>query len=165
MKVLAFIICALSASSAFAAEPVGCDKFKWPVDRERAAISAPDISKLQSGNDAPIAGAALFSLRPEANAALPKPPERAQKPETFAGFINLKSLAAGTYEIVVSDYAWIDVLQAGNYLKPMDHSGATGCDGIRKIMKFKVGAGDAVVQFSGVADNAIKFLVWRDVQQ
>lgn len=125
-------------------------------------MSAPDISKLQSAKNVPAAGASLLSLQPEANAALPKLPERAQKPDTFAGFVNLKSLAAGTYEIVVSDYAWIDVVQGGNYLKPKDHSGATGCDGVRKIMKFEVGAGDAAVQISGVAGNAIKVFVSRD---
>ena len=40
----------LGVAPAFAAEePSGCDKFKWPIDRERAALTAPDRSKLTSG--------------------------------------------------------------------------------------------------------------------
>src|ERR1700753_3703845 len=40
----------LGTASAFAAEePSGCDKFKWPIERERAALTAPDRVKLSSG--------------------------------------------------------------------------------------------------------------------
>jgi len=39
-----------SAAPAFAAEePSGCDKFKWPIERERAALTAPDRIRLNSG--------------------------------------------------------------------------------------------------------------------
>jgi hypothetical protein len=38
------------AAPAWAAEePSGCDKFKWPIERERAALTAPDRAKLVSG--------------------------------------------------------------------------------------------------------------------
>ena len=42
----------LGATSALAAEePSGCDKFKWPIERERAALTAPDRTKLTSGSE------------------------------------------------------------------------------------------------------------------
>ena len=42
----------LGAASALAAEePSGCDKFKWPIERERAALTAPDRVKLASGGE------------------------------------------------------------------------------------------------------------------
>src|SRR3984893_2315975 len=34
-----------------AEEPSGCDKFKWGIDRERAALTAPDRVKLASGGE------------------------------------------------------------------------------------------------------------------
>ena len=37
-----FILLALlMAAPALAQEPIGCDKFKWPVDRERAPLASP----------------------------------------------------------------------------------------------------------------------------
>lgn len=40
----------LGTAPAWAAEePSGCDKFKWNIDRERAALTAPDRVKLASG--------------------------------------------------------------------------------------------------------------------
>ncbi|HTK14747.1 MAG TPA: hypothetical protein VL402_13205, partial [Xanthobacteraceae bacterium] len=66
---------------------------------------------------------------------------------------------AGTYAVSVSDSAWIDVLQDGNYLKPVDSSGVSGCNGIRKILKFDLAAGLTTVQISGVATKTIKLAV------
>ena len=42
----------LAAVPAFAAEePSGCDKFKWNIDHARAALTAPDRAKLNSGSE------------------------------------------------------------------------------------------------------------------
>ena len=44
----------LFSAPAFAAdEPSGCDKFKWPIERERAALTAPDRTNLASGVELP----------------------------------------------------------------------------------------------------------------
>ena len=79
----------LGATPAWSAEePSGCDKFKWPIDRERAALTAPDRAKLASGSEqaaVPSTGITL-ALVPPGDAKLPSPPERAPKEGTFAGF-------------------------------------------------------------------------------
>src|SRR5258706_16422345 len=82
------------AAPAWAAEePSGCDKFKWPIDRERAALTAPDRAKLASGSEQaalPATGISLALVAP-ADAKLPTPPERAPKEGTFAGFTSFKT--------------------------------------------------------------------------
>ena len=86
----------LGASPALAAEePSGCDKFKWGIERERAALTAPDRLKLASGAElaAPPAQAVILALRSPAEAKLPTPPERAPKEGTFAGFASVTKLA------------------------------------------------------------------------
>ena len=40
-----FALC-VSAAPALAQEPVGCDKFKWPLDKERATLTGTDLPKL-----------------------------------------------------------------------------------------------------------------------
>lgn len=147
---------------AFAAEPGGCDKFKWSIERERAALTAAERTALVSGASitAPLPVAATLTLRPIADAGLPSPPERAAAAGTFAGYLNVKTaLPPGAYSISISAGAWIDVRQDGRYLKPKAFSGATDCAGIRKTMKFDLAASPFVVQVSGMKENTISLAI------
>jgi hypothetical protein len=153
----------LVACPAWAAEePSGCDKFKWPIDRERAALTAPDRIRLVSGAELatlPSTGVTL-NLRPPAEAKLPSPPERAPKEGTFAGFASFKSSPkAGIYTISLSSGGWIDVVQGGSFLKPKANSGATGCDGIRKTMKYEISASPFVIQISGTKEDSVSMAI------
>jgi hypothetical protein len=145
-----------------AEEPSGCDKFKWPIDHERAALTGPDRVKLNSGSDVaamPSTGITLSLVSP-ADAKLPSPPERAPKDGTMAGFANFKgSPKAGLYTVSLSAGAWVDVVQDGHFLKPKAFSGATDCEGIRKTMKYELGAQPFVLQVSGAKENAISIAV------
>ena len=84
----------LGAAPTWAAEePSGCDKFKWPIERERTALTAPDRARLTSGGALaalPSSGVTLALATP-ADAKLPTPPECAPKEGTFAGFASIKS--------------------------------------------------------------------------
>jgi hypothetical protein len=153
----------LGTSPAWAAqEPSGCDKFKWPIDRERTALTAPDRLKLASGGELaalPSTGMTL-SLRPPAEAKLPSPPERAPREGTFAGFASFKSPPkAGLYTVSLSAGGWIDIIQNGHALKPKAFSGATDCDGIRKTMKYEISASPFVLQISGIKDDAVSMAI------
>jgi hypothetical protein len=153
----------LGTAPAWAAEePSGCDKFKWNIDHERAALTAPDRVKLASGGEVaalPSTGMTL-ALRPPADAKLPTPPERAPKEGTFAGFASFKSAPkAGLYTISLSAGGWIDVVQDGHALKPKAFSGATDCDGIRKTMKYAIGASPFVLQISGTREDSISVAI------
>jgi hypothetical protein len=144
-----------------AEEPSGCDKFKWPIDRERAVLTAPDRAKLTSGNELaalPTGGITLALVAP-ADAKLPMPPERAPKEGTFAGFAGIKTAKAGLYTISISVGAWVDVVQDGHFLKPKGFSGATDCEGIRKSMKYQLAAGPLVLQISGTREDSISIAI------
>jgi hypothetical protein len=158
---IAFVL--FAAAPAFAAEePSGCDKFKWPIEHERAALTAPDRIKLASGGElaaVPSTGMTLALLAP-ADAKLPTPPERAPKEGTFAGFANFKSAPkAGIYTISLSAGGWVDVVQDGHFLKPKAFSGATDCDGIRKTMKYELDAKPFVLQISGTKEDSVSVAI------
>jgi hypothetical protein len=153
----------LGTAPAWAAEePSGCDKFKWNIDHERAALTAPDRVKLASGGEVaalPATGMTL-ALRAPADAKLPTPPERAPKDGTFAGFASFKSAPkAGIYTVSLSAGGWVDVVQDGHALKPKAFSGATDCDGIRKTMKYEIGASPFVLQISGTKENSVSVAI------
>jgi hypothetical protein len=153
----------LGTTSAWAAEePSGCDKFKWGIERERAALTAPDRVKLISGGElgALPSTAITLGLRTPADAKLPSPPERAPKEGTFAGFTAFTSAPkAGIYTISLSAGGWVDVVQDGHFLKPKAFSGATDCDGIRKTMKYEMSASPFVLQVSGTKEDSVSIAI------
>ena len=51
------------------------------------------------------------------------------------------------------------MVQDGHFLKPRAFSGATDCDGIRKTMKYELGASPFVLQVSGSKDNSIAIAI------
>jgi hypothetical protein len=145
-----------------AEEPSGCDKFKWNIDHERAALTAPDRAKLVSGSEVaavPSTGL-ILALSTPSEAKLPSPPERAPKEGTFAGFTSFKAAPkAGIYTISLSAGAWVDVVQDGHFLKPKGFSGATDCEGIRKTMKYELGATPFVLQVSGAREDSLSIAI------
>ena len=164
----AFIViaaCALAAP-ALAQEPVGCDKFKWPLDKERATLNGTDLPKVVSGASVtfPIPFATFVALKPFADAKLPAPPERTPKtPDTFAGFFQASApKQPGSYKMTLSAEGWIDVAQSGNTVRSTAFSGALGCEGVRKSVKFDLAAVPFTVELSGVKADAIKLVISGD---
>jgi hypothetical protein len=152
----------LAAPACAAEEPSGCDKFKWNIEHERAALTAPERVKLASGGELaalPSTGMTL-TLRAPAEAKLPSPPERAPREGTYAGFATFKGPPkAGLYTVSLSSGGWVDLVQAGHFLKPKAFSGATDCDGIRKTMKYELSAGPFVLQVSGIKEERVSVAI------
>ncbi|MDN4987269.1 hypothetical protein KUL72_03450 [Bradyrhizobium arachidis] len=163
MRILALLaVLSISATSAFAEEPSGCDKFKWPIERDRAALTAPDRTKLASGAEQAVvpSSAITLGLVTPAEAKLPSPPERTPKDGTFAGFTSIKAVPkAGLYTISLSSGAWVDLVQGGHFLRPVAFSGATDCDGIRKTMKYELSEKPVVLQISGARNNSLSISI------
>jgi hypothetical protein len=163
-RIFIVLVALVSAGSAFAQEPVGCDKFKWFIDKERALLVA--ASPVTAGGDVaqPLAGAVKLPLAPFADVKLPMPPSRQPKsPDSYAGFVRYASLPqAATYRVALSEPAWIDVVQDGQELKSTAFSGALGCDGIRKSVKFDLSAAPFVIEISGTSAHEIAIAVTPD---
>jgi len=164
MRLVFFIALVLLAAvpARAAEEPSGCGKFKWNIDRERAALTAPDRVMLGSGKELaslPSTGMTL-SLSAPAEAKLPTPPERAPKEGTFAGFTSFKAPPkAGIYTVSLSTGGWVDLVQDGHPLKPKAFSGATDCDGIRKTMRYEISASPFVLQVSGLKETSVSIAI------
>jgi hypothetical protein len=164
MRALICVVLVLLATTPArsAEEPSGCDKFKWNIDHERAALSAPDRAKLASGAEMTslTSSGVILALSAPAEAKLPTPPERAPKEGTFAGFVSFKAPSKpGIYTISLSAGGWVDLVQDGHALKPKAFSGATDCDGIRKTMKYEISASPFVLQVSGVRENSVSIAI------
>ena len=158
-SVVAFaLLCA--TAPARADEPQGCDAFKWPLGPERTALTAPDRASLASGEALPLGAAAHLKLTPLSEAKLDRPPERAPiDPQSFAGLVHLAAPpSAGVYKVTISSEGWIDLIQGAGFTKPLAFSGAVGCEGVRKSVKFRL-SGAATLQLTGAKAADISVIV------
>jgi len=165
LAVFIVLIVGANAGPAAADGPAGCDKFKWQIDKE-LTLMVGDTIAIPSGTRLPNAlpVSVIVALKPFAEAKLPTTPERAPKTsDSFAGFVQAAAPArAGTFKISLSAEAWIDVVQDGHAVKSAAFSGATGCEGIRKSVKFDLAAAPFTIQLSGVAANSIRIAITGD---
>jgi hypothetical protein len=153
----------LIAVPALAQEPVGCDKFKWPLDKERALLA--HAVPLSSGGELPptLTAAVKVALVPVAEAKLPVAPSRAPKSDTYAGFVRVTvPLKAGSYKVTLTVNAWIEVVQDGQNLKIGAFSGVHGCEGLRKSVKFDLAAAPFVITLSNMTAKEIGVVVTQD---
>jgi len=156
----AALIAALPGFAA-AEEPSGCGAFKWPLDRERAALAGAGKPVIANGGVLAYDVAATLKLAPLAGAGLPHAPERAPKSaQSFAGHFPLPAPAKpGIYKMTIASEGWIDVVDAGQFLHPRGFSGAVGCEGARKSVKFDLPARPVDIQLSGVKAGEIAVIV------
>ena len=65
----------------------------------------------------------------------------------------------GVYQVTLSGEGWIDLVQNGAALQSADHSGAKNCPGLRKSVRFEVGAAPVALQISGAPAETIKVAI------
>ncbi|OCK58845.1 hypothetical protein [Bradyrhizobium sp. LMTR 3] len=137
----------------------GCEKFAWSLARERAAFVATDKTTIAAGDTISVlpAGAVVIRLQPAAQASFAMPPERKPRSERWhGGMVRFPALPKpGTYQVTLSDEAWIDVIQNGRYARSVGSTGRSDCPGMRKSVRLDLDASPVVLQVSGVAEETI----------
>ncbi len=160
-RVVLVAACLAAPGLAAADEPTGCNAFRWPIEHERAALAAATQLPVANGGALRYDAALTLELAPFAEAGLPHPPERAPKAApSFAGHFTLPvPPKPGVYKVTLASEGWIDVIDHGVFLHPKGFSGALGCEGARKSVKFDLPARPFDVQFSNVKDANIAVIV------
>ena len=148
----------LAGSSALAQSSDGCSQFKWPVERERQAFTSSSLPVIKSGAAYPaMMSGVTVALDPQTAVVYPQPPARPPKSSpAFGAVIPAPSVAApGTYQVTLSEEAWIDLVQNGVRLRASDFSGKKGCDSVRKSVRFKLGPGPVTIEISDAATERV----------
>ena len=149
---------ALVCGPALGQDASGCAKFKWSIARERSAFATPGLQVVEPGHPLPgIMDPAVVALQPMADVALLQAPGHKPRDGSFGAVLKLPPIAvAGTYQVTLSDEAWIDMIQGGHEVRSSSFTGQPDCPGIRKSVRFPLQPGDATVQISGSAGTSIK---------
>ena len=159
-KIVLFLLLVLAPSAPLRAEePSGCDKFKWPIAREQAALAAQDKTRLAADSVLAAGAAASVPLAEVEQTHFVQQPQRAPAPGTFAAVLKLPAPPAGVYTVSLSAGAWIDVIQDGVLVAPLDFSGAKNCPNIRKSLKYRLSAQDTAIQISNAAAPEIALVI------
>jgi hypothetical protein len=149
------------AAGARADDAPGCKALAWPLDPERSAFAS---EKLESVGTGAARGpwkeqAFLLKLAPQESVGFAQPPGDRHPPKgkTFGGTVSFDAPAqAERYSVTLSSEGWIDVVQNGAGIRSDAHTGAKECPGLRKSVRFPVGAFPIVLQLSGVPTDTIK---------
>jgi hypothetical protein len=159
--VLATALIAVAAISAAAADD-GCDRFAWPLSRERAMFAA-DRPALSSGAalSAWPAGAVQLNLTQGADTAFEMTPERPMRDaRLYSGVIRFAAPArSGIYQVTVYDDGWIDFVQDGRYARAVGSTGRRDCPGLRKSVRVELSASPFVFQISNVEGPAVSVVI------
>lgn len=164
---IAACLCALATTApAVAAPGVGCDGFLWPLATELAWMRADAPEKVASGTrlaSPPADKAIELALKPASEVKFAVTPTSTPKPEdatAFGGVVDFDGLSeAGPYQVTLSIHGWIDVVQDGKPLEAIGHTGADGCDAIRKSVRFEIGPGPFSIQVNGFRKGTVKFAI------
>jgi len=163
MRWIGLVGIALLALPGSAGAEDGCERFAWPLARERAWVAAPDKANVASGATlvALPKAAIAISLQPAGQVAFELPPERKPRLERwFGGVVRFPALERpGIYQVTLSDEAWIDIVQEGRFARSVGSSGRSDCPGLRKSVRLELGAAPFALQVSGVPSDGIILVI------
>ncbi len=159
--ILLILLCG-TPLSAQAQDGAGCAKFKWSIARERTAFGLPGLPVVASGEALPgVLAASKLKLQPQSAVVFVHPPGRKPKADpAYAALTSIPPIAVtGTYQVTLSEEAWIDVFQEGKEVRSSGFSGQPDCPGVRKSVKFALLPGPATIQISGVSTDSVNIEV------
>lgn len=157
---------AAAAGAARAADP--CSDFGWNVAHERAlfATQPRELRAARTAASPPrIAGDRLYrlALSPQQQVAFAAPPgKKALTDGAYAGIVRLHVPAAALYRVSLSSAFWVDIVKDGTVIASTDFTGAHGCSAPRKIVQYRLPAGDVLLQLSGQVSPRVEVTVTRE---
>ncbi|RTL69323.1 MAG: hypothetical protein EKK41_13945 [Hyphomicrobiales bacterium] len=141
-----------------------CATFKWPIEIERGWFADGTPLQVAAGGSVPeIPDRAIrVTLAPANQTALIVEPRRKPAADSSSGVFAIAGIpAAGTYQVTLSQDAWIEVVQDGAALPAAEFSGVKGCAGVRKSVRFDLKGGPAHVQITGAPASQILIAIRR----
>ncbi|MGO8798149.1 MAG: hypothetical protein ACLQE9_08840 [Roseiarcus sp.] len=157
LSLIAPIVVGLFGASGAAAAASGCDAGKWPLSAIQARFAGA-LPALASGDALPGLGApVLINLAAQGEVTFAHAPGRAGKAKpAYAAVVKLGAEPAATYQVTVSEGAWVDMVENGELVKQSGYVRGKDCPGVDKSIRFKTDGGPLTLQISGAYAKTIK---------
>ncbi|MDX7949905.1 hypothetical protein P7D22_01780 [Lichenihabitans sp. Uapishka_5] len=144
------------------AQDADCTSFKWPMNREMTAFKGEGLPSVASGATLPgVSEAVTLKLVPQDSVGYAVSPGRTPKhAPAYGGTFTLPPFAAAdTYQVTLSDEAWVDVEQNGKTVKQSGFTGSHSCKVVHKSVRFPMAVGPATIEISDAASDTLKLEV------
>ncbi|MBN9516148.1 MAG: hypothetical protein J0H97_22285 [Alphaproteobacteria bacterium] len=138
----------------------GCGRFGWPLTREIELFSDGYMPAVEASSWLPREGAFTLILAPVSSAFYLVTPERGRD-DGFGGIVTLQWIAAGRYQVTLTDDAWIDVVQDERRLPVLASVRRTDCPGIRFSLQVELDSKPLTLQFGGAKVRRLGIIVLR----
>ena len=144
-------------AGAHAQDAAGCKALAWPLDQERSAFASEKLESIASGAARGPWKEQAFTPQESVAFKVPTGGKRPPKGKVFGGTLSFDAPEqAELHYVTLSSEGWIDVVQNGAGIRSDAHTSAKECPGLRKSLRFHVGAFPIVLQVSGVPADTIK---------
>jgi hypothetical protein len=157
----ALIACLLPmlAAADAAAQDVNCRNFSWSVGRTIDLFDEP-LPTVQSNQSLPKEGVFAVILKPVADVLYPVTPERGSD-GSWGAVVTIESLAAGRYQIALSDDAWVEAIQENKRLAVHASTRPRECRGVRRSVDVDVEGDPLTLQLGGAGVHRLNIAVVR----
>jgi len=133
-----------------------------PVCVRMAPVAGFESWGHPAGSTLAIDSEATLALKPATAVAFKPALTRPAKEGTFGGYFPIDIKQAGRYRIALSQGAWIDLVQKGARLKPVEHAHGPACSGIAKIVAFDLQPGRYWLQLSEAGQASMNAMMIPD---
>ena len=156
---IACVLPLLAASLPAAALDADCGLVPATAGRESDPF-ASYVPTIESALSLPKEGVFALRLRPAGDVIYPVQPERGSD-GGYGGIVTLENIPAGRYRIILSEEAWIDVVQGNARLPLLSVRRGLDCPGTRQSVQVDVRGEPLMLQFGGAAAVKVKVAVLR----
>lgn len=122
----------------------------------KAATASPELEPARLTLDK----AATVTLHPGNDVQFVIAPEKPGSAGSYGGMLSLDVREPGTYQVALSEGAWLDMVQDGTAVASTGHAHGD-CASMRKMVSFPLKPGRHVIQLSGNKDETIQVVVSR----
>jgi hypothetical protein len=160
MRPAALIACLIAfLTAAEAAAQDRCRNFSWSVGKPIDLFDEP-LPTVTTAQSLPKEGVFALVLSPVADVIYPKTPERGSD-GSWGGVITLESVAAGRYQIALSEEAWVEAIQENVRLQTRVTVRSTECRGVRRSVELEAKGEPLTLQIGGAGVRRVNIAVVR----
>jgi hypothetical protein len=160
MRAAALIACLVAAfASAEAAAEDKCRNFSWSIGRPIDLFDEP-LPTVTTAQSLPKEGVFALVLSPVGDVIYPKTPERGSD-GSWGGVITLENLAAGRYQVALSEEAWVEAIQENVRLPTQASARSSHCRGVRRSVEFEARGEPLTLQVGGASVRRLNIAVVR----
>jgi hypothetical protein len=155
-RLIAGLLPLLAATEAAAQD--NCRNFSWSIGRTIDLFDEP-LPAVQTNQSLPKEGVFALELRPTPDVIYPTTPERGSD-GSWGGVITIENLAAGRYQIALSEEAWVEAIQENKRLATRA-SARVECRGVRRSIDVEVQGEPLTLQLGGASVRRLNIAVVR----